>query len=104
MSMTIGALFAARAETYADKLFLQVPANEARAYHPSGYLCSYGEARTDVDRMVAKIRAAGYGHGHRIAVLAENRPEMLLLKLALAELGISWVPVNPDYRPAEVAY
>ncbi|WP_422049841.1 AMP-binding protein [Shimia sp.] len=104
MSMTIGALFAARAETYADKLFLQVPANAERAYHPEGYLCTYDDAQAQVSSMVATLKAAGYGHGHRIAALLENRPEMLLLKLALSELGISWVPVNPDYRPAEVAY
>lgn len=29
---------------------------------------------------------------------------MLLIKLALNSLGISWVPLNPDYRPAEAAY
>ncbi len=104
MVMTIGALFAARAETYAENLLLQVPANAARAYHPDGYLCTYGEAQAQVSAMVTTLRAAGYGHGHRIAALVENRPEMLLLKLAFAELGISWVPVNPDYRPAEVAY
>ncbi len=104
MVETIGALFEARAKTFSDHSFLQVPANAARNYHPDGYLCSYGEAAKVVAEMEAKLSDAGYGHGHRIAVLLENRPEMLLIKLALAKRGISWVPVNPDYRPAEVAY
>ncbi len=104
MVETIGALFDARSKAFSDHSFLQVPANAARSYHPDGYLCSYGEAAQAVAEMVATLSDAGYGHGHRIAVLLENRPEMLLIKLALAKLGISWVPVNPDYRPAEVAY
>ena len=29
---------------------------------------------------------------------------MLLFKIACNQLGISWVPINPDYRPGEVAY
>ncbi|MFY0619083.1 AMP-binding protein [Shimia sp.] len=104
MSTTIGDLFNARAQSFADNLFLQVPADADRAYHPGGYLCTFSEAQTRVDKMVQSLAVAGYGHGHRIAALLENRPEMLLLKLALAVRGISWVPVNPDYRAAEVAY
>ena len=33
-----------------------------------------------------------------------NRPEFFLIKLAANRLGVSLVPVNPDYRPGEVAY
>ena len=33
-----------------------------------------------------------------------NRPEVMLLKLACAEIWVSWVPINPDYRPAEMAH
>ncbi len=104
MVETIGALFDARAKAFSEHSFLQVPANDARAYHPQGYQCTYGAAAQIVTAMVGKLEAGGYGHGHRIAVLLANRPEMLLIKLALAKRGISWVPVNPDYRPAEVAY
>ena len=49
-------------------------------------------------------RAAGYGHGHRVAMLLENRPEHFLHKLALNTLGASCVPINPDYRADEIAY
>lgn len=104
MVESIGALFEARAKAFSEHSFLEVPANEVRGYHPHGYQCTYGEAARAVSAMEARLADAGYGHGHRIAVLLENRPEMLLIKLALAKLGISWVPVNPDYRPAEVAY
>ena len=93
MIETIGALFDARAKAFGDHCFLQVPENAERAYHPEGYVCSYTQAAVAVAGMVARLKEAGYGHGHRIAVLLENRPEMLLVKLALAKRGISWVPV-----------
>ncbi|MEM7536171.1 MAG: AMP-binding protein, partial [Chloroflexota bacterium] len=75
-----------------------------RDYYPEGYVISYAEAGAAVAQYVSALSAAGYGHGHRIAILVGNQPEHLLFKLALNTLGISCVPVNPDYRPAEIAY
>src|SRR5205807_1709194 len=43
-------------------------------------------------------------HGHRVAMLLDNRPEHFLHKLALNTLGVSAVPINPDYRANEIAY
>ena len=37
-------------------------------------------------------------------MLLDNRPEHFLHKLALNTLGVSCVPVNPDYRTGEIAY
>src|ERR1700687_3741743 len=48
--------------------------------------------------------AHGFGHGHRTAMVLDNRPEHFLHKLALNPLGVSCVPVNPDYRAGEIAY
>ena len=53
---------------------------------------------------MGRYRASGFGHGHRVAILLENRPEHFLHKLALNALGVSCVPINPDYSPAEAAY
>ena len=100
----ISEAFSASVDAYRDLDFLAMPADKGRAYHPLGYSIRYGEARGQVEQLVQKLSAAGYGHGHRIAALLGNRPELYLLKLAYAELGISWVPINPDYRAGEVAY
>ena len=43
-------------------------------------------------------------HGHRVALLLENRPEFFLHYLALNALGTSVVPINPDYRHDEMLY
>src|SRR4029434_4237623 len=55
-------------------------------------------------RWIDAYRCAGYGPGHRVAMLLENRVEHFLHKLALNAIGASCVPINPDYRSAEIAY
>ena len=47
-------------------------------------------------------RSAGYGHGHRVGLLLENRPAFLFHWFALNALGVSVVPINADMRSAEL--
>jgi acyl-CoA synthetase (AMP-forming)/AMP-acid ligase II len=101
---TIGAAFSATVAAHADRPFLAVPANEGRAYLPSGFEMSYGEAGKRIDELAALYRQAGYGMGHRVATLLENHPEHVLHTLALNSIGVCCVPINPDYRAAEIAY
>jgi acyl-CoA synthetase (AMP-forming)/AMP-acid ligase II len=49
-------------------------------------------------------RVTAYGHGHRVGVLLENRPDFFLHWFALNALGVSLVPLNPDLRAAELEY
>ena len=101
---TIGETFFRAANTYADKSFLAVPANPARAYDPAGKEITYAEAARTVRELMQAYSTAGYGVGHRIALLIENRPEHMLHKLAMNALGVCCVPLNPDHRPREMAY
>lgn len=101
---TIGELFREAVQTYGPNDLLVLPSDAGRAYDTDGRTITYAEAGQLVDQYIKALQDAGYGHGHRVALLLENRPEILLMKLALNTLGISWVPVNPDYRPAEAAY
>jgi acyl-CoA synthetase (AMP-forming)/AMP-acid ligase II len=101
---TIGAAFSAAVSAHADRPFLAVPANEGRAYLPSGFEMSYGEAGKRIEELAALYRQAGYGMGHRVATLLENHPEHVLHTLALNSIGVCCVPINPDYRAAEIAY
>ncbi|MGZ5910464.1 MAG: AMP-binding protein [Reyranella sp.] len=101
---TIGAAFSAAVSAHADCPFLAVPANEGRAYLPSGFEMSYGEAGKRIEELAALYRQAGYGVGHRVATLLENHPEHVLHTLALNSIGVCCVPINPDYRAAEIAY
>lgn len=65
---------------------------------------TYGETLAEVRALARAYRAAGYGPGHRVALLFENRPQHFLHWLALNSLGASAVPLNPDYQAEELAY
>lgn len=84
--------------------FLAAPSMEGRAYHPEGIEYTYGEVRDAVEHLKSRYAAAGYGHGHRVAILLENRPEHFFHLLALNGLGVSCVPINPDYSHDEMLY
>jgi acyl-CoA synthetase (AMP-forming)/AMP-acid ligase II len=101
---TIGAVFAAAVSSHADRPLLAIPANDKRGYLPAGLEMSYAEAGARVAELSETYARAGYGPGHRVATLLENRPEHILHKLALNGLGACCVPINPDYRAGETAY
>lgn len=103
-STTIAAAFFEATERYANNSLLAVPANPSRSYDPAGREITYAEAADAVRRLMAQYRAAGYGLGHRVGLFLESRPEHMLHKLALNALGVCCVPINPDYRPRELAY
>jgi acyl-CoA synthetase (AMP-forming)/AMP-acid ligase II len=104
MDISIGEAFRQTVERYPDHGFIAVPSAEGRGYHEAGLEISYGAAARAVDALAARYREAGYGPGHRVAVALDNRPEHILHRLALNTLGVSCVPINPDYRAGEVAY
>ncbi len=101
---TIGEAFFEAARIFGDRPFLIAPVNPDRSYHPAGYQIGFAAAATQVRNLMDRYRDAGYGLGHRVAMLLDNRPEHFLHKLALNAIGASCVPINPDYRPAEIAY
>ena len=65
---------------------------------------TYAELDRDVNALAAELRELGVGRGTRIAVLAMNRPEYLLLALALAKVGAVMVPLNYRLHEEELAY
>ena len=101
---TVFEAFVATASAVPAQSFLCVPSAPGRSYHPDGIELTYGAVRDEVLRTKRAYENAGYGHGHRVALLFENRPEFFFHYLALNALGASVVPVNPDYRHDELAY
>jgi len=86
-----------------DNAFLCATPAPGRGYHPEGIELTYAAVRAEVLRLRDAYEAAGYGHGHRVALLFENRPEFFFHYLALNGLGAGVVPVNPDYRYDELS-
>src|ERR671934_2900037 len=104
MAETVFEAFMATAEAAGDHVFLCAPPAPGRAYHPDGAEFTYAATRAAALALRDRYAAAGYGHGHRVALLLENRPEFFFHYLALNALGASIVPVNPDYRHDEMLY
>ncbi|MGE0764841.1 MAG: AMP-binding protein [Hyphomicrobiaceae bacterium] len=102
--ITIATLWSEAVERWSDRPFLAVPPNPDRDYLTGGTEISYAEADRDIRALAEAYRSAGYGLGHRVALLLENRPEHVFHRLALNSIGASVVPINPDYRAAETAY
>ncbi len=58
----------------------------------------------DVNALAAGLVAQGIGTGDRVAIVADNVPEFLILSLALSKLGAVFVPLNYRLTPAELAH
>lgn len=96
--------FSDSAIRYADRDFLHIPAAACRHYSDASIDLDYASAAATIEQLQSLYRNAGYGSGHRIALLLQNRPEFLLHWLALNSLGACVVPINDEMSPEEQAY
>lgn len=101
---TVAEAFASAADVWGQQAFLCVLSETAAIYGiPAGEL-TYAQAQARVVTLRAQYAVAGYGYGHRVGLLLENRPAFFLHWFALNGLGVSVVPINPDLRAAELEY
>ena len=100
MPQTLYQALKASAAMAPDNPFICVPAGPS--YAPAGLEWTYREVEQRVEAQAKRYRAAGYGVGHRVALLLDNRPDHFVHLLALNAVGASAVPVNPDYRHSEL--
>jgi len=103
-SRTVYDAFLATAAEAPDNAFLYVPPATGRSYHPEGVELSYAQTREQVLACQRRYAEAGIGHGHRVGLLLDNRPEFFFHYLALNGLGAGIVPINTDYRHDEMLY
>jgi acyl-CoA synthetase (AMP-forming)/AMP-acid ligase II len=104
MHTTVHQCFAATAARTPQAEFLFTESVTAKAYGIAPGAISWGEAAAEVERLRRAYSAAGYGHGHRVGLLLENRPAFLLHWFALNAQGVSVVPINAEMRSAELVY
>ncbi|MGH7152490.1 MAG: AMP-binding protein [Acetobacteraceae bacterium] len=104
MTETVAAAFAATAARYPARPFLHVLEETATVYGTAPGALTYGDAVRDIGRLRAAYAAAGYGAGHRVGLMLENRPTFFLHWLALNGLGATVVPLNAALRPGELDY
>jgi acyl-CoA synthetase (AMP-forming)/AMP-acid ligase II len=101
---SVHAAFARTTARCPDRPFLLVLPETANIYGiPSGAI-TYGEAAARIEELRLAYAEAGYGLGHRLGLMLENRPAFFLHWIALNALGASVVPLNPELRAAELDY
>jgi len=91
-------------KTYPDRAAYCVPPMVGRSYHPQGWEITWQQVMEGVEAKKSVYAKAGVGHGHRVAILFEQRPEFFFHYYALNALGAGIVPINPDYLTDEVKY
>ena len=103
-STTVAAAFNEAARTWGPQPFLCLLPETAARYGVAAGELTYADAAGRITALRAQYAAAGYGHGHRVGLLLENRPAFFIHWFALNGLGVSVVPINPDLRAAELEY
>ncbi|MBS0579198.1 MAG: AMP-binding protein [Proteobacteria bacterium] len=100
----MAAAFTAAVARFPGHDFLEVLPGVAQAFGVPARTWTYAQTLREVERLRAAYGQAGYGHGHRAGLLLLNRPEFLFHFIALNSLGVSVVPVSPEWRAAELEY
>ena len=101
---TVYQAFRRSVDAAAASEFLCILPETAARYGIEARTYSYAEAAREVEALLGRYRAAGFGHGHRAGLMLENRPAFFFHWLALNALGVSVVPINPEWRSAELEY
>ena len=65
---------------------------------------TYGDLLAWSSQVAVRLVEAGIEPGDRVAVQVEKSPMAVALYLACLRAGAIYLPLNPAYRPAEVAY
>lgn len=68
------------------------------------HIRSYADTLAEVDAIAAGLAYLGVGHGDRVSILSENRPEFLMVILACAKIGAIAACQNWRLSPTELEY
>jgi acyl-CoA synthetase (AMP-forming)/AMP-acid ligase II len=101
---TVYARFCETAVRRDEAGFLNVLPETAEVYGIAAGEISYRAMLDRVERWRTALASLGYGEGHRVGLLLQNRPVFIELWFALNALGVSVVPINPDLRISELEY
>lgn len=101
---TVYEVFKRSVADYGDRPFLHIPEQATITYSGNPIDLTYTEAHECVKQIRLAYEKTGYGLGHRVALVLDNRMEFFLHFLALNALGICIVPVNSGFQPEEMNY
>lgn len=101
---TPSTLLDAQARGFGGAPLIILPRKVAHLWNSPRQIWTYADALAEVGALRERYRRAGYGPGHRVALMLENRPAHFLHWLALNGLGVSVVPLNPDASRQELGW
>jgi acyl-CoA synthetase (AMP-forming)/AMP-acid ligase II len=104
VSGTVYEAFQRTVERHGDREFLSILPETAHHYGVEARSYTYAAAADEISALAQRYAAAGLSTGHRVGLMLENRPAMFFHWLALNALGVSAVPLNTDWREAELEY
>lgn len=96
MSQTLTALMDESFERYAERTALRTlgpPGERREGGQPHMSTVTYGQLRTQRDRLASGLAQLGLRKGHRVGILTDGGIEPLLIFLAADRLGLSSVPL-----------
>lgn len=92
----IGALIDAAADAVGNQLLWN--------FFESGETITYAEMRRTVNGLAAKLVGLGITKGTHVGVMLPNIAAFPLTWLALGRIGAVMLPINPGYKPREIAH
>jgi fatty-acyl-CoA synthase len=100
LPITVGDLLDRQAQAFGNKEAL------VYAYREIGLdlRLTYSQLRDRANQIAKGFMALGVGVGDKVAVLATNIPEWVLLEMALPKVGAVLVTVNTNYQRDELEY
>ncbi|NOX49468.1 MAG: ATP-dependent acyl-CoA ligase [Gammaproteobacteria bacterium] len=107
MASSVAACFANSALVFGERPFLHIVSETAKRYQCEAGLTSYQDFSKLVSALAIQYEVLLKTHEQtqiRVALGLDNRPEFFLHWLALNSLGVSVVPLNPQWQSAELEY
>lgn len=87
-----------------ERLFPRMLAQQARHNSDTLFLVtdeqqiSFADSERITQALATGLKLLGVTRGDRVALYMSNRPEMVLMSLAVNKLGAIWTPINTDYK------
>lgn len=69
-----------------------------------GRTYTYENLNKEANQIANWLLSAGFSRGDKICIMAENCPEYIEAAVALAKIGVAWVPVNYHFLQKEVTF
>ncbi|MFJ4306567.1 amino acid adenylation domain-containing protein, partial [Streptomyces pseudovenezuelae] len=77
-------------------------------HHPAltydGRTLSYGQVDTRANQLARLLASSGVGPGEHVGLVLPRGPELVIAVLAVLKTGAAYVPVDPDYPAARIAF